>query len=100
MSAYVDIFLRADDETTLVAALDPLPLAGHGIAIDVIGTFYVETGETALDPETGETVVLTAPLSGWHANLRVREDHPERTAIEAALVAFVVTPEQPLRVWA
>ena len=100
MSVYVDLFLRADDDATLSAVLGPLPLAGHGVALDVIGTLHAPTGETAIDPDTGETIALTAPLAGWHANLRVREDRPERAAIEAALAAFVVTPEQPLRVWA
>lgn len=97
---YIDLRLRADDEAALAAALAPLPLAGHGVAIDVIGTLYAEAGETATDPETGETIALTAPLPGWHANLRIRDDHPDRAAIEAALSAFVVVPANPRRVWA
>lgn len=100
MSTYIDLRLRADDEATLAAALEALPLDGHGIALDIIGTLYAETGETATDPETGETIALTAPLSGWHANLRIRDDHPDRAAIEASLAAFVVVPETPRRVWA
>jgi len=100
MSTYIDIRLRADDEATLTAALAPLPLVGHGIAVDIIGTLYAEMGETATDPETGETIALTAPLPGWHANLRIRDDHPDRASIEAALADFVVTPAHPRRVWA
>lgn len=98
--SYIDIHLRADDEATLAAALDPLALTGHGVALDIIGTIYAETGETTADPETGEEIALTEPLPGWHANLRVAADHPDRIAIEAALSTFVVTPANPRRVWA
>lgn len=100
MSTYIDIRLRADDEAALAAALETLPLGGHGIALDLIGTLHAETGETATDPETGETIAVTALLPGWHANLRIRDDHPDRAVIEAAVAAFVVTPASPRRVWA
>lgn len=100
MSTYIDLRLRADDEAGLAAAMAPLPLAGHGVALDIIGTLYAETGETATDPETGETIAITAPLPGWHANLRIRDYHPNRAVIEATLSAFVVTPAHPRRVFA
>lgn len=100
MSAYIDLRLRADDEAALAVALAPLPLTGHGVAIDLIGTLFAETGETETDPDSGAAVPVVAPLPGWHANLRIRADHPDRAAIEAALAAFVVTPSAPLRVFA
>ena len=111
MSAYIDLRLRAEDEAALTAALlaapgfdageDGLPYpTGHGIALDIIGTLYAETGEAATDPETGETIVLTAPLPGWHANLRIRDDHPDRAAIEPAVAGVAIVPQNPLRVWA
>lgn len=100
MSTYIDLRLRADDEATLATALVSLPLTSHGIALDIIGTLYVETGETVTDPETGEGAALTEPLPGWHANLRIADNHPSRAEIEAALAPYVVVPVKPLRMWA
>ena len=51
---YIDLRLRADDEAALAAALAPLPLAGHGVAIDVIGTLYAEAGETSASESADE----------------------------------------------
>lgn len=91
MSTYTDVHLRADDEAALTAALlaapsfaagedgSPYPI-GHGVALVIIGQ---------IDGAVG-----------WHANLRIQADHPDRAAIEAALAAFVVTPENPKVVWA
>lgn len=84
MSTYIDVRLRAEDEATLTAAMEPLLLTGHGIALDVIGPLYDDEGE---------------PLPGWHANLRIAEGHSDAAAIEAALAAFVVVPANPRRVW-
>lgn len=96
MNTYAEVHLRADDEAALTAALLAIPgfvtdedgaphATGHGIAINIIGGLHGAAGE---------------PLPGWHANLRIKADHPDRTAIEAALAAFVVTPENPKVVWA
>lgn len=63
----------------------------HRYALDVIGTIYAETGEA--DAE-GNPVL--APLPGWHVNFRILDGSP----LPAELAAYVVTPEQPARVWA
>lgn len=99
MSLYIDLRLRAADEGVLAAALAPLPLAGHGIALDLIGTLYAETGQTETDPDGGVLAVIAA-LPGWHVNLRLRANHLDLPAIESALADFVVAPDPPLRVFA
>jgi hypothetical protein len=63
--------------------------ASHTHALDVIGPIY--TGGT-YDPETGEVLTPPVLLSGWHANYI--GELPE------GWDAYVVTPEQPARVFA
>lgn len=54
--------------------------------IDIIGTLYNPPVEEDGDP---------VPLDGWHVNVRLTADEPAE-----ALEPFVVTPENPRRVWA
>jgi hypothetical protein len=60
-------------------------------AIDIIGTIYKPTGEV-LTTDEGD-MLLTAPVEGWHANVRHTAEMPE-------LHAWVVVPKTPSRVWA
>jgi hypothetical protein len=58
-------------------------------ALDVIGPIYIGG---AWDPETGAQLKAPTLLPGWHCNYQgeLPEDWEE----------FLVTPEQPARVWA
>ena len=60
-------------------------------AVDVIGTIYKPTGKVLKTKEG--PVDETAPLEGWHVNVRHNADVPE-------LVAYQVFPETPARGWA
>lgn len=90
-------FIRFPDAETGMTALEAAGLltedgefitASHNHALDVIGTIF-SGGEWALDDS-----VITPPtvLDGWHVNYS--GELPE------GWEEFVVTPEQPVRVFA
>lgn len=70
---------------------DSLPVAG--VDLDVIGTIWKPTGETTLDEE-GNLIIVSAPLEGYHANIR------GITAEQAAQLPTIAKPSSPVRVWA
>ena len=91
-------FFRFPDEATGMAALEAAGLltkdgefitASHGHALDVVG---VITRGGEWDPETGKVLVAPTVLDGWHVNFM--GELPEDWA------NYVVTPEQPVRVFA
>jgi len=90
-------FLRFPDaDTWLVAATeagfivdDTLVAYTHTHAIDVVGTISI--GGT-YDPETGDVITPPTVLDGWHVNYQ--GDLPDDWE------QYVVSPEQPVRVWA
>lgn len=59
--------------------------------IDQIGVIYKPTGKV-IKTNMGD-VPETAPINGWHVNVRTAEDAPE-------LDQFVVIVNNPVRVWA
>lgn len=90
-------FLRFPDEITAVAALDAAGLltedgdpitASHTHALDVVGTIY----EGGTYDANGEVIIPPTALPGWHVNYV--GDLPD------GWDAYVVTPEQPVRVFA
>jgi hypothetical protein len=91
-------YLRFTDEPTGTAALDDAGLldaddnpivASHTHALDVIGPIY-EGG--VYDPDTGDVITPPTLLDGWHVNyVGEMPDGWEQ---------YVVTPEQPVRVFA
>jgi len=96
------IYLRFPDESTGMAALAAAGLlyadddgtthpitASHTHALDVIGPIY--KGGT-YDPDTGEVLTPPVLLSGWHVNY-IGE-------LPDGWDAYVVSPEQPARVFA
>ena len=103
----MDYYLRFPDEASMKAAFGTTedktdhgtivthPVVAH-MAVDIVGLIYAPTGEThkILGPG-GEEIdaPVMAPLEGWHVNLR-GEALPEH------LLAFVVEPQNPARVWA
>ena len=90
-------FLRFPDESTWTAAAtkagfivdDALAAYTHDRAIDMLGTI-TRGGE--YDPETGEVIVATEVLDGWHVNLA--GELPE------GWDKFLVEPANPYRVFA
>lgn len=92
-----DLCLKFQDEAAAFAALyEPTEVEGeykprHKASIDTIGVIYRPIGD--MDAEGN---FLTAPLPGWHVNLRGSFTPDELEA----LAPFVVTPENPVRVWA
>ena len=98
----IDLYLKADSEPELTSAL---MAAGFSVdeesgalyhpdaALDVIGTIYQPTGETSL--VNGQEVPVTAPVSGYHVNVRTTSDE-----LATALDAQRTYPVTPVRVWA
>ena len=90
-------FFRFPDEATGMAALQAAGLltkdgefitASHDHALDVIGTITIG----GKYDEEGNVVVAPTVLDGWHVNFM--GELPEDWA------DYVVTPEQPVRVFA
>lgn len=91
-------YLRFPDKPTGMAALDAAGLltedgapltASHTHALDCIGSISI--GGTC-DPETGDVITPPTLLPGWHVNYI--GDLPD------GWDAYLVTPEQPVRVFA
>ena len=90
-------FLRFPDESAWTAAAteagfiidDTLAAYTHDRAVDVVGTI-TRGGE--YDPETGDVIVAPTVLDGWHVNFA--------GALPDGWDEYVVSPEQPVRVWA
>ena len=98
----IDLYLKADSEPELTSALmaagfsvdeDSGALYHPDAALDVIGTIYQPTGETSL--VDGQEVPVTAPVSGYHVNVRTTSDE-----LATALDAQRTYPVTPVRVWA
>ena len=85
MAALAEAGLTTVDEDGTVRILT----ASHTWALDVVGTI-ARGGE--YDPETGEVLVPPTVLDGWHVNFI--GELPEGWDI------YVVSPEQPVRVFA
>lgn len=86
---YTDYFLKFADQAEADAVLYEGETPKYA-AIDVIGTIYKPTGKM-LTTEEG-SVPETAPIDGWHVNVRHKSEAPE-------LAAYAVTPSSPERVW-
>lgn len=91
-------YFRFPDEATGMAALGAAGLltddgefitASHSHALDVIGPISI--GGT-YDPETGDVITPPTLLPGWHCNY-IGE-------LPDGWDQYVVTPAQPVRVWA
>lgn len=70
----------------------------HDYAIDIVGVIYKATGVMLTDPE-GNDYPETAPLDGYHLNIRLLND-TMREAVEAIDATHGLTPNSPSRVWA
>ena len=101
----MDIYLKAKSEAALYEALEAAGVVtkgengyhvtdGHKFALDVIGVIYRPTGKM-LDTDMGQ-VPETAPLPGYHANLRVMGEFDLELFKDIAIDA----PNNPSRGWA
>jgi hypothetical protein len=97
-----DTETTVDDETgeeTVTNVGEPyLVTATHDYAIDIVGVIYRPTGNMLTDDE-GNEYPETAPLDGWHVNIRLLNDTMLEAA-EAVNAVYGVVPETPARVWA
>jgi hypothetical protein len=90
-------FLRFPDESAWTAAAteagflidDTLTAYTHGHAIDVVGTI-TRGGE--YDPETGDVIVASEVLDGWHVNFA--------GVLPDGWDDYLVEPANPYRVFA
>ena len=98
----IDLYLKAGSKSAMTLALkaagfsqdpDSGALYHPDAALDVIGTLYQPTGETTL--VDGQEVPVTAPVSGYHVNVRTTSDE-----LATALDAQRTYPVTPVRVWA
>ena len=95
-----DYVTNVDDEgiETQVADGDPYLVAhSHDYAIDVVGVIQEPTG-TMLTDDEGNEYPETAPVDGWHVNVRLVGDAMRET-VEALDASHGVTPNSPSRVW-
>ena len=95
-----DYITSVDDEgvETQVADGDPYLVAyTHDYAIDVVGVIQEPTG-TMLTDDEGNDYPETAPVDGWHVNVRLVGDAMRET-VEALDATHGVTPNSPSRVW-
>ena len=66
-------------------------------AIDIVGVIHKPTGNTLTD-DAGFEYDETAPMDGWHINVRLVGD-ARRSDVEALDAAYGVTPNSPSRLW-
>ena len=95
---YVTVVDEETGESSQVADGDPyLAMHTHDYAIDLVGTIYEPTGVTLTDDE-GNEYPETAPVDGWHVNVRLMGD-ARRVDIESIDAVYGVVPNSPSRVW-
>jgi len=96
-----DYTVTVDEETgeeTQTPEGDPyLVMHTADYALDIVGVIHEPTGITLTD-DAGFEYEETAPLDGWHINVRLIGD-ARRADVEALDAAYGVTPNSPSRVW-
>ena len=95
---YVTVVDEETGESSQVPEGEPyLVKTSHDYAIDLVGTIYEPTGNMLTDDE-GNEYPETAPVDGWHVNVRLVGD-ARREDVEAIDVTYGVTPNSPSRVF-
>ena len=102
-----DLYLQAEDEAALIAALPmlrgedreggPTWTSGPHHAVDA--GIPIVTTPAVLDGR-GEVATAAVLDPRFSLNLRLDEGHPDRDAIAAAAQPFAVAPRHPRRVFA
>ena len=95
---YVTVVDEETGESSQVADGDAyLVTHTHDYSIDLVGVIYEPTGVTLTDDE-GNEYPETAPVDGWHVNVRLVGD-ARRVDIENIDAVYGVVPNSPSRVW-
>jgi hypothetical protein len=95
---YVTVVDEETGESTQTPEGEPyLVTHTHDYAIDLVGVIYEPTGNMLTDDE-GNEYPETAPVDGWHVNVRLVGD-ARRVDVEAIDVTYGVTPNSPSRVF-
>lgn len=85
------------EESTQIEGEPYLVMHTPDYAIDVVGVISEPTGNMLADDE-GNEYPETAPVPGWHINIRLVKD-ARRADVEALHETYGVTPRSPSRVW-
>jgi len=95
---YVTVVDEETGESTQTPDGEPYLVSHtHDYAIDLVGTIYEPTGNTLTDDE-GNEYPETAPIDGWHVNVRLVGEG-RRTDVEAIDAVYGVVPNSPSRVF-
>lgn len=95
---YITVVDEETGESSQVPEGEPyLVKTSHDYAIDLVGTIYEPTGNMLTDDE-GNEYPETAPVDGWHVNVRLVGD-ARRVDIENIDAVYGVVPNSPSRVW-
>ena len=95
---YVTVVDEETGESTQTPDGDPyLVMHTHDYAIDLVGIIHEPTGNMLTDDE-GNEYPETAPVDGWHVNVRLVGDGRREDA-EAIDAAYGLIPNSPSRVF-
>ena len=95
---YVTVVDEETGEETQTPEGEPyLVTHSHDYAIDVVGVIHEPTGNMLTDAE-GNEYPETAPVDGWHVNVRLVGDAVRET-VEALDALYGVVPNSPSRVF-
>lgn len=95
---YVTVVDEETGEETQTPEGEPyLVTHSHDYAIDVVGVIHEPTGNMLTDDE-GNEYPETAPVDGWHVNVRLVGD-AMREKVEALDALYGVVPNSPSRVF-
>ena len=95
---YVTVVDEETGESTQTPEGEPYLVSHtHDYAIDLVGVIYAPTGNTLTDDE-GNEYPETAPVDGWHVNVRLVGDG-RREDVEAIDATYGVVPNSPSRVF-
>ena len=95
---YVTVVDEETSESTQTPEGEPyLVTHTHDYAIDLVGVIYEPTGNMLTDDE-GNEYPETAPVDGWHVNIRLVGD-ARREDVEAIDAVYGLIPNSPSRVF-
>ena len=95
---YVTVVNEETGEETQTPEGEPYLITHtHDYAIDVVGVIHEPTGNMLTDAE-GNEYPETAPVDGWHVNVRLVGD-AMREVVEALDALYGVVPNSPSRVF-
>jgi len=94
---YVTVVDEEGNETQTPEGDPYLVTHTHDYAIDLVGVIYEPTGNMLTDDE-GNEYPETAPVDGWHVNVRLVGD-ARREDVEAIDAVYGLIPNSPSRVF-